>query len=67
MSYFKSLEVRVDLQNAGSTTQAIDHIVAQLPSGSKFLGSCATPSSVYLFFDVQGHAPNTPATPPSTP
>jgi hypothetical protein len=63
MSTFKTLEVSIDLSTPGATPAAIEAKVAKLPANAKFLGSCATPSSVYLFFDVPGNKAPGPSTP----
>jgi hypothetical protein len=57
---FKAIEVSVNLSKPTATTAAIEAAATALPGGSKFLGSSATPSSVFLFFDVPGY----PAPPP---
>lgn len=52
---FKAIEVSINLSVPGATVTALQTAVAHLPDGSKFLGSCASPSSVFLFYDVPAH------------
>lgn len=49
----KVLEISIDLSHPGATPHAIEVAAAKLPNSAKFLGTCASQSSVYVFFEVQ--------------